>query len=158
MQTLPPLPTNSIVRQKLDTAAEAAARKSLEDSISGLRALCHSDKFRNEPYINVADVLLWAEQAISTSRDAEQAVYVAARVKQVLIAAEDIDRVHTIGLAYVFKLNASDIEGPRATAFYCTKENLDLALEALRNDGYAFVTVEKWKYGSEWSWEQKVTL
>jgi hypothetical protein len=169
-RALPALPTNHILRQKLDADANEARRVSLEDSIHGLQRLCRSDKFRAEPYINVADVLLWAQQALSAQEDAASATYSIARMRRVFLDASskdpsvDIDEkaLHErVNLRNTFRIEAYDIEGPRQhSQFYVDNHDtstLDMALEVLRADGYAFAEVYRWD-GLLWCWKTKVTL
>jgi hypothetical protein len=170
VNTLPALPKNHILRQKLDIDAIEAKRASLEDSIHGLQRLCRSDKFRSDPYINVVDVLTWAQQALDAAENAGNTVYTIARMRGVFLDASspepnvDVDekRLHErVNLRNTFKIEASDIEGERQRSqFYIDnheQSTLDMALEVLRSDGYAFATVYYWD-GLLWVWKTKVTL
>ena len=61
---------NHITRLEVTVTAQAAEIASLRESLDGLRALMHSSKFAVEPYVNVSDIILWAQQASQAATDA----------------------------------------------------------------------------------------
>jgi len=67
---------NNIVALKAEIAAQAAEIQSLRDSLNGLRAYMQSSKFANEPYVNVTDIIMWAQQAASHASDEHSAAWI----------------------------------------------------------------------------------
>src|SRR4051794_1319497 len=151
--TLPAMPTNYIQRAKIDADANEARRSSLEDSIHGLRSLCHSDKFRSEPYINVADVLLWAEQALSAQEDAANATYTISRMRLVVFKTltEALENNDDSALYQLVPESFVTVVKPQPV--YVSKHNLDMALEVLRADEFELVTVNEWEWVPAKPWE-----
>lgn len=158
------MPKNAIQRSKLELDAEKAARKSLEDSITNLRSLMHSDKFRENPYVNIVDILTWAEQAMSAASDAESASYAVGRMRQA-VYSNITTALDTNGANALYKVDAFALEGPETRTVYVLKSDVEFALEVLRADGIYYRAelsewedARPWEREGRWLYAQSVTL
>lgn len=154
VRDLPTLSRNHMAAQKLENEALKAELASLRASLVGLKTLCVGSKFSTNPYINVADVLNWAQQADNAACDANGNVYTYARMRQVLVtesAANDAGYV---------KLTAERVtsQSYEHAEHFVYKPNLDMALDVLKSDGWDSVQIDTRSYNGDWRYERRVRL
>lgn len=131
---LPAMPTNVILRAKLDIIAKDAEIASLRASLQAMRDHVRGDKFRAESYINVTDVLSWIDQTRSAADDARNEAYTVERMRTLLL--KDESSIEVIGAMY--RLTVENVN------YYAHKSVLEQALHVLFADGAERVEIYEW--------------